>query len=137
MRRESEQCNGYIFSAMQAGSSFSATSALMQGHPRFDVEPLPKGPSERVQEKQKLSERQIEELSGRVSALELEKQELQRALEAAKHAHEVHRQVLPFPLDARFRSFMPSIASADRHSRCCMGRIAGKCAVSASVLMSI
>ena len=52
------------------------------------------------QEKQKLSERQIEELSGRVSALELEKQELQRALEAAKHAHEVHRQVRPLPRDA-------------------------------------
>ena len=76
-----------------------------------------------MQEKQKLSERQIEELSGRVSALELEKQELQRALEAAKHAHEVHRQVLPSPLDARFHSFMPSTVSADRHSRCCMGRI--------------
>ena len=96
----------------------------MQGHPRIDVEPLPKGPSGLVQEKQKLSERQIEELSGRVSALELEKQELQRALEAAKHAHEVHRQVLPSPLDARFHSFMPSTVSADRHSRCCMGRLA-------------
>ena len=57
-----------------------------------------KKPAGRVQEKQKLSERQIEELLGRVSALELEKQELQRALEAAKHAHEVHRQVSPSPL---------------------------------------
>ena len=60
-----------------------------------------------MQEKQKLSERQIEELSGRVSALELEKQELQRALEAAKHAHEVHRQVLPCPL---MPAFTPSHA---------------------------
>ena len=42
-----------------------------------------------LQEKQKLSERQIEELSGRVSALELEKQELQRALEQARHGHQV------------------------------------------------
>jgi len=43
----------------------------------------------RLQEKQKLSERQIEELSGRVSALELEKQELQRALKQARHSGQV------------------------------------------------
>jgi hypothetical protein len=42
-----------------------------------------------MQEKQKLSERQIEELSGRVSALELEKQELQRALEQARQGQQV------------------------------------------------
>ncbi len=42
-----------------------------------------------LQEKQKFSERQIEELSGRVSALELEKQELQRALDQARHGHQV------------------------------------------------
>ena len=42
-----------------------------------------------MQEKQKLSERQIEDLSGRVSALELEKQELQRALEQARQGQQV------------------------------------------------
>ncbi|CAL5224539.1 g7238 [Coccomyxa viridis] len=43
---------------------------------------------QRQKEKQKFSERQIEELSGRVSALELEKQELQRALDQARHGHQ-------------------------------------------------
>lgn len=45
-----------------------------------------------MQEKQKLSERQIEDLSGRVSALELEKQELQRALEQARQGQQVASQ---------------------------------------------
>lgn len=48
----------------------------------------------RLQEKQKLSERQIEELSGRVSALELEKQELQRALKQARHGGQVITVIL-------------------------------------------
>jgi len=48
----------------------------------------------RLQEKQKLSERQIEELSGRVSALELEKEELQRALKQARHGGQVIAVIL-------------------------------------------
>jgi ABC-type phosphate transport system auxiliary subunit len=41
------------------------------------------------QEKQKLHERQIEELTVKVNALELEKRQLQRALERATEASQV------------------------------------------------
>lgn len=66
-----------------------------------------------VQEKQKLSERQIEELSVRVSALELEKQELQRALEKTKYGQQVCALV------SLLRSQTKPLTAQLRASRCC------------------